>query len=195
MLDYSMSVIPPFDIWNVASSSGIRGLHKVVFIHTIIIQLFVHWYNIRYYSANFSQRWCVPVENLGDSLLSFSFLQHHTSSGCMGEHVPTNRFDHRSEHGHRSGIGHTVMIPKQIELWGMQQWHRFVYEIYTISYHWLTTTTAILNSSAMRTSCPRCCPSFCCRSDSSPRPENSTRKRAAQTHIQMKTIYTNRKVP
>ncbi len=45
--------------------------------------------------------------------------------------------------------------------------------------HWLITTTAILNSSAMRTRWERCWPSFCWRSDSSPRPENSTRNSAS----------------
>ena len=63
--------------------------------------------------------------------------------------------------------------------------------------HWLMSMTAMLNSSAIRTSCPRCFPSyqeltlrdihrigtlihrtFCCLSDSSPLPENSTRNNA-----------------
>ena len=40
------------------------------------------------------------------------------------------------------------------------------------------TTMAMLNSSARRTRWPRCWPSFCCRSDSSPRPANSMRTSA-----------------
>lgn len=44
--------------------------------------------------------------------------------------------------------------------------------------HWLITTTAMLNSSATRTKSLKCWPSFCCLSDSSPLPENSTRNKA-----------------
>ena len=44
--------------------------------------------------------------------------------------------------------------------------------------HWLTTTTATLNSSAILTNWARWAPSFCCRSLSSPLPENSARKSA-----------------
>ena len=41
---------------------------------------------------------------------------------------------------------------------------------------WLVYTTATLNSSASLLSIARNCPSFCCRSLSSPRPTKSTRK-------------------
>ncbi len=51
----------------------------------------------------------LPVEDLGNALLSLAFLQHHPSGACVCQHMAAHRLDHGPEHAQRAGVGHALV--------------------------------------------------------------------------------------
>ena len=91
--NYSMSMIPPLDIWKVASSSGIRGLSRNR--NRFVAR------KVKIIESNES-----PVEYLRNSLFSLSFFEHYACCRGMGENVTSNGLYHWTKHRHRTGICH-----------------------------------------------------------------------------------------
>jgi hypothetical protein len=133
-----------------------------------------------------------PIKNLCNSLLCLAFLQHNTGCACVSQDVASHRANDWTLQSDNCHLQDHVVLTNIESAPGSAM-------------HWLIITTAMLNSSAMRTKTDRCWPSyidvnedrdsfdstFCCLSESSPRPLNSTRKsatrRLAQLHVTMQT--------
>lgn len=104
-----------------------------------------------------------PVVNAGNALIGFAFLEHHASGAGVGKDMTANGLDHRTlvvDAGHNPT--QKLMGPNPTFSQSALNGSVFSGALTNIdmapgsAMHWLMTTTAILNSSAIRVSSLKC---------------------------------------